>query len=197
MPSEFAHLYKVVNDEALLLEAYDRFLRDLFERPLWTRGSVAMQRVAWSEGGRAQKEDRESFGSPGLYIWGAQERPIYIGMAERQTFERRFKRYIGQTRSQCNLAKEYASQLITDDIDGFPTEVRDWYKRSFRGSTVRLRHAVRFAREGIDDIWFALLPHHDPNEVKALESALIPVAQNWNQSHGLDALLNVQHNRQQ
>lgn len=195
MPSEFARLHNVVLDEALLPEAYDRFLNDLFEHPFWTRGSVAMQRVAWSEGRRARKEDPESFGSPGLYIWGAQERPIYIGKTEK-TFGDRFSRYIWDPRSQCNLAKEYASRLLTDDINGFPTEVRDWYDKQFRGSKVRLSGAVRFAKEGIDDIWFALLPNHDPSEIKALEPAVIQVAQKWNQSNNLDRLLNVDFNRQ-
>jgi len=49
--------------------------------------------------------------------------------------------------------------------------------------------AARFAKEGIDDIWFALFPHPKVDQMRALETALIdPVsgpAVKWNQSHKL------------
>lgn len=44
-----------------------------------------------------------------------------------------------------------------------------------------------------DDIWFALLPADDADDVKDVEQALIPVAASWNRDHGHSELLNVEH----
>jgi hypothetical protein len=73
--------------------------------------------------------------------------------------------------------------------------MREWYARQFRGSQARLRGAVRFAKEGISGVWFALFPHETPAEIEELERALVPIADKWNQERGLRPLLNVEFNR--
>lgn len=61
----------------------------------------------------------ESFGSPGIYLWGGREQPLYVGMTQ-STFGKRFRRYIWADRSQCKLADRYEDELIDRGIDGFP-----------------------------------------------------------------------------
>lgn len=96
-------------------------------------------------------------------------------------------------RSQCKLVGRYEEQIVDEGIDGFPDEILDWYERSFGSSTVRLDGAVAFARADIREVWFALLPAGENDEVKAVEETLIPVAAEWNREHGHPELLNVQH----
>jgi hypothetical protein len=139
----------------------------------------------------AQTEDSETFESPGIYLWGVEDRPLYVGIT-RESFSKRFSRYIWSDRSQCNLAQRFEATLISTGIDGLPPEITDWYAQNFRGSKVRLRGAVRFAEEGIAKIWFALFPHNSVAEIRPLEQTLIPVADEWNKSHGLGQLLNKQ-----
>jgi hypothetical protein len=147
--------------------------------------------LVWSQGRKALSEDSEVFGSPGLYLWGIDNRPLYVGIT-RTAFRKRFSRYIWNKRSQCKLALRYGTALRSDGINGFPVEIRDWYARSFRGSKVRLVGAVRFAQEGIDEVWFALFPHGNAEEIGVLEEAVIPLAQRWNSDHTLLPLLNIQ-----
>ena len=192
--SAFGYLYKEIGNPDSLGRAYDQVLRDLFESPLWERGTVESRRVLWSHGPQARTEDIRAFHSPGLYLWGIEDRPLYIGKT-RGSFGKRFARYIWHERSQCNLAKNFESALVSDGLDGFPAEIRDWYARQFRGSKVRLRGAVRFAKEGIARVWFALFPHNGLAEIEELERALVPVAEAWNVYWGLQPLLNVEFNR--
>lgn len=58
---------------------------------------------------------------------------------------------------------------------------------------MRLDGAVSFARAGIDDVWFALMPPDEADEVKAVDQAWIPVAACWNRKQGYPELLNVEH----
>lgn len=188
----FENFTSTVSDDERLADIYSAWLADLFNREFWSPGMDAGRRILWRRGDEARNELREAFDSPGLYLWGAREIPIYVGMTE-GTFRRRFRRYIWSERSQCKLAARYEGQLIDQGIDGFPEEIREWYHRSFGSSTVRLEGAVAFARAGIEDVWFALLPAEDEDPVKDVEEALIPVAASWNREHGRPELLNVQH----
>jgi hypothetical protein len=193
-PSAFGHLYEAVEVSDSLRAAYDKFLSDLFDGPFWENGIVESRRILWSDGRQALIGDTKAFASPGLYLWGIEKCPLYIGIT-RGSFRKRFSRYIWHERSQCNLAKEFEASLRSDAINGFPPHIREWYARNYRGSEARLRGAVRFAKEGIERIWFALLPHNSPAEIERLERALIPVAEAWNAKWGLDLLLNVEFNR--
>jgi len=88
----------------------------------------------------------------------------------------------------------FEASLISSGIDGFPVEVRDWYRRSFGTSQARLRGAVRFAEEGITHVWFTLLPYGDTVAIELLERAIVPIAEAWNRARGLRPLLNVEFN---
>lgn len=193
--SAFGRLYEALENREKLPQAYDSLLDELFRNDFWKDGPIELHRVIWTCANEARSQDRKTFDSPGLYIWGIDNRPLYIGIT-RTAFRRRFGRYIWQDRSQCKLAKDYATDLTFQGIDGFPADIRDWYKRSFRGSRVRLEGAVRFAREGIDKIWFSLLPLDQSKgasleEIRKLERALIPVAEEWNEKHQYCRLLNL------
>jgi hypothetical protein len=192
-PSLFVRLYEA-STNARLDAVYDKVLGELFQNPDWESGPTALKRVRWVHGKRARAEDNETFRSPGLYIWGVEDRPLYVGITC-SSFGSRFKRYIWSKKSQCNLAVEFETALISNDgIKGFPPEIINWYARNYPGNSVRLHGSARFAKEGIAKVWFALFPHNSPDvaEIRALERALIPVARKWNEVRGLRHLLNKQ-----
>jgi len=191
MPSAFVRLYGASGDPVRLQAAYHNVLSDLFKNPFWEKGPTALRRILWTHGRQARVEDAETFKSPGLYLWGIDERPLYLGIT-RGSFNKRFSRYIWHERSQCNLAQDFEATIASGGINGFPVEIRDWYARNFRGSTVRLEGAVQFAKAGIARVWFALFPHSGVAEIRPLEQTLIPVAEDWNKSHNLGQLLNKQ-----
>jgi hypothetical protein len=192
-PTALARLISAAVTLETLMVAYDNVLSDLFARPPWERGTVDHRRVLWSQAKRARTEDNATFKSPGIYIWGVDDRPLYIGKATK-SFGKRFSRYIWHPKSQCNLACQFENSLIASGLDGFPTHIHEWYASFARSnSKVRLEGAVVFAKEGIGSVWFALLPHDNPSEISQIEKVLIPIAQSWNKHRKLRPLLNRQY----
>src|SRR4051812_18104621 len=94
-----------------LAVAYNEVIHRLMAIPLWTSGSAKEQRVLWTDADSARSMDSGTFKLPGLYIWGAEARPVYIGKTA-SSFGKRFRRYIWSERSQCNLASEFGTALI-------------------------------------------------------------------------------------
>lgn len=183
----FVRLLNASRDKFRLLEAYDNVLQELFLKAKWSRGDAeALQRIPWRKA--VEVKDRGPFRTRGLYIWGVERGkenwPIYLGITA-NSFHKRFARYIWNEHSQCNLADSY-SRRVKKNKNGFTRSVRIRYSR------VRLIGAIRFAQEGIGNIWFALLPHSRKSDIRKLERALIPVAEAWNALHEYRPLLNIQ-----
>lgn len=191
MTSSSNALFLNVYDVERIRSSYETVISKLVASEYWKNGAVEDTRVPWFLARQARNDDTKTFSMPGLYLWGVEDRPLYIGIT-RGTFNRRFSRYIWSARSQCNLAKDFESSLKKDGIDGFSPEIHTWYAKSYRGSKVRLRGAARFASEGIDKVWFALFPHTERNEIVRLEKSLVPIAEEWNRRKGFESLLNVE-----
>lgn len=186
----FAQLLNARKDKFRLLETYDSVLQELLRKKKWSRGDAEpLQRIPWGQA--EQIKQCETFKACGLYVWGVADRPIYVGIT-RTRFRTRFKRYIWEDRSQCKLAQRHGKDLRKYGLGGFSKADRRWYKQNYRGSTVPLKGAVRFAQEGIRNIWFALLPHSRRSDIRKLEKALIPVAEAWNALHEYRPLVNIQ-----
>lgn len=154
--------------------------------------AVSERRILWTNAARLKNTG--VFKKSGLYLWGVRQCPIYLGMTAKQTFQKRFGRYIWQGRSQCNLAK--TEGLIEHGMELFLADpaIMEWNRNNGLRYNPRMRAAVRFAREGIDDVWFALFPLEDPQSIKPLEKRLIPIANRWNLDRGLPPLENVENN---
>jgi hypothetical protein len=190
-----SRLLEAVSDLAALEKAYSEFIQAVLDSALWSPEYPNRLRIPWRLAGQASVHPtvRHVFGSPGLYLFGsAGGVPLYLGMTRRPLWMRLWRRYLHGPRSQCQLAVDYERQLISHGLEGFPNEVREWYRRSFRSSTVRLEGAIAFTRHGIEGIWFAVLPIPDPTAVRSLERRLIPLANAWNRSRRHPQLLNVQ-----
>ena len=191
----FDDLHTASDNPDRLRQRFANLLDHLCNVAIWDGQSSDARRILWSMGKLARKAFPADFSKPGLYLWGIDEHLLYIGITTKQTLRKRLRRYIGGGRSQCALAQANEAALKTNGFAGFPQSQREWlglnptYRSRFRG-------AVRFAEEGIDRIWFALLPHSsDPSHIESLEERLIPVADGLTVDHGFRPLLNVQYNR--
>ncbi|ENM3890430.1 hypothetical protein Q9F25_003665 [Vibrio cholerae] len=188
-------IIQTTSDEEVQYSAFSSYMDSLLRNEVWRSGNISNKRIPWSEGLAARKQDIEIFNSFGIYIWGGIQAPIYVGKTT-TSFKKRFSRYIWSKKSQCNLAKDYGSEIVENGVDGFPREIRDWYRKGYGNSLVRLNGAVRFAREGMDNIWFTLLPVDSESDVANIEKKLIRIAQQWNTKNGFSHLLNIEFNPQ-
>lgn len=184
----FSQLYRHVENSKKLSVVYQDILKELDRRTFWTGGLVGLRKVLWADGFNARDEDRIVFGFPGIYLWGVENRPLYIGIT-RRSFRSRFNRYIWSKDSQCNLAHRYGHVLSVRGMHGFPRKIL------YSKSKVRREGAVRFAEEGIAKVWFGIFPHNNCAEIEALEPKLISVAQEWNRKCGFRSLLNIEFNK--
>jgi hypothetical protein len=188
-------LIEAASDPAALSTAYADFIRTVLDSPLWSPEHSGGIRIPWraAREARAHASLRGTFDSAGLYLFGsAVGIPLYLGMTG-GPLRARLRRYVYGRRSQCRLAVDYEPQLLAHGLQGFPDDVRAWYRRGYGGSVVRLEGAVVFARHHIERIWFTLLPISGRESVRPLERRLIPVAGAWNRSRGYPPLLNLQH----
>jgi hypothetical protein len=189
-----ASLRRAASEPAALGRAYADYIRTVLDSPLWSTEQPDGLRIPWRAARDASRlsEAGEVFREVGLYIFGSEAGvPRYVGMAG-NSFKQRMPRYVFRRRCQCQLAVDYGPDLIAHDIDGFPEEIRSWYRRRHGGSTVRLRGAIDFARHGAEGIWFTLLPISEAQALRSLEKRLIPVANAWNLRRDYPALLNLQ-----
>jgi len=72
--------------------------------------------------------------------------------------------------------------------------VLEWYKKGFGNSKVRLQGAVDFAKNGLNNVWFALFPADDSSKIGIVEKNIIPIANEWKKRNGLVPLINKQYN---
>ena len=189
-------LLAVASNPAKLAHAYSDFIQAIFEAPLWSAQQPNGVRIPWRSAKEASEHPllRDAFNSPGLYLFGSDAGvPLYLGKTTTTLSKRLRRRYVAGKRSQCQLAVDYEPELLARGIDGFPDDMREWYRSQYGSSTVRLQGAVVFAQHGIEGIWFTLIPVKDPGSGDNLEQSLIPVAQAWNRDRGYPALLNVHY----
>ena len=93
-----------------LFKIYDIILTDSFTKDFWKSGNYNSQRIKWKDARRAKKEISE-FNESGIYIWGHDETPLYVGKAEKKPFASRFSRYVFSKKSQCNIAEIYTERI--------------------------------------------------------------------------------------
>jgi hypothetical protein len=176
---------------------YDKFICGVLDAARWSPTTPKGTRIPWRFAAEARNHPdfNESFASAGLYIFGGGKgrgTPLYLGMTSKDLWGRLGRRYVRGARSQCQLANDYCNELVEHGIDGFPQDVRSWYRKSHGSNTARLNGAVVFARAGVETIWFTLIPISDASSVRAIEAFLIPIAAAWNRKRNYPPLLNTQ-----
>ena len=183
-------LYNKINNN--LYDSYSMIIQILLDSKIWSNNEPKNPRVPWQHGRSVRSEHKDLFSKSGIYLWGVENIPLYIGKTK-QSFNKRFSRYIWSKKSQCNLALNYENELKNNGINGFPEEIMEWYKQNYGGSA-RLQGAVAFAKHGLNSVWFSLFPADDLNTIDYFEEKIIPVANEWNVKNGLRQLLNIQFN---
>ncbi len=193
-----------INNEDRLDELYSDWLDSLFSSPLWNKSDLDGKRIPWMKAEEAFAE-MDIFNSSGLYIFGTKENvPIYLGISKgkiepRPLKERLRSRYFGPKKetenkkyAQFQIAKNNELNLIQKGYEqALSRDIFEWYKKRYPNSKVRLIHAEKLAKLGINGIWFAGLPFRR-EDIRKFEKKIIPIANNWNINNNYDKLLNTQ-----
>ena len=196
MQEQATRLVRAASNSSDLARAYSEYLEAVLNGPPWSVREPRGIRIPWRSAKEAKEhpEFADSFNGSGLYLFGSEAGvPLYLGMTTTTLWKRLSRRYVRGARSQCQLAVDYEQELVARGVDGFPEEIRAWYRRDYGTSTVRLQGATTFAEHGIQGIWFTLIPTGDLDSPDRLEQYLMPVAQTWNRNHDYPALLNVHY----
>ena len=181
-----------MEDPGRLQGAYREYMEAVLASPLWSEEQAGGVRIPWRLARDASNSAPlcEAFGHPGLSLFAsAAGIPLYWGMTEKTLWQYLSRRFVHGPKTQCQLTADYERDAIARGLEGFPDEVRQWYRRITNG-TVRLRHAVAFAQHGIEGIWFTVLPVREAEKIKGLKSHVIDAAGTWNQRHEFPPLLN-------
>jgi HEPN domain-containing protein len=183
---QFALFSSLVKDEAALKREYAAFLEHLFLTGFWPSTDFPYPRIPWKLFGKAINSLPESYKNPGLYLFGSESTPRYLGSTTTTLLKRIRGRYIGGEKTQCRLAETYRASLIAHGLKGFPEEITS--KVSF----VRRKGAVDFANY-IESLWVVMIPAKKPvteESVRSVEYKLIKIAKAWNSEKGYPPLLN-------
>jgi len=181
-------------------DAFCDYITTLIQEHFWSPENPErkrIKRIFFKHARESKSFFSEEFNKPGCYIFGVHKKILYVGMTTTTLWKRLGGRYFKgddskQTRKilqQYELAKKYEQSLIEKGIDGFPPEVIAEYRRQY-GGIVRLKHAVWFAREGIDKVWFHLLPVASVDHISTLEEILKQFCNTWNERHGFERIWN-------
>jgi len=201
-PTKFIKALKA-NDNNRLKEVYSEWLEKLFESKLWDDSNQDGKRIPWTKAENAFTIMKDTFNSPGLYIFVTEDNKLlYLGKAEGALKKRLRQRYFGPKKETDN--KRYAQFQIARNCEqvlkekgyiGLPQNIKEWYRKYTKkdGTVVRLKHAQELARCGINGIWFTVLPIEDKDCIELLESKLINIANDWNLRKGYPDLLNTKH----
>ena len=169
-----------------LFKVYDLILSDSFTKDFWEGGGYKSQRIKWKDARRA-KTDISEFKESGIYIWGFEKTPLYVGKAEKKPFASRFSRYVFQKKSQCNIAEIYTQRINNGQEKVAIKELQD----EFNISKSRALGAKTFGEIGVEKIWFMLIPVKKES-VTHIETELIYIAELWNKSKGYRDLINLE-----
>jgi len=170
-----------------LNKAYDLLLEDSFSKNIWETGIYKTQRINWKDAPKARKEINE-FHRSGIYIWGYDKTPLYVGKAEKLTFAKRFSRYAFGEKCQCRVGEKYSFQLKNGEDKKTFSELR---KEFDMPSNSRALGAKTFGEIGAEKIWFILIPV-EYEFITEIETELIYVAEQWNKSKGHRDLINLE-----
>ncbi|KKG13064.1 hypothetical protein EO92_07810 [Methanosarcina sp. 2.H.A.1B.4] len=153
------------------------------------------------------------FKQPGIYLWGHDDIPRYIGKTEKSFKKRLFSRYIPRkddttykSPTQCGISEilrdyyskpelcDFKKKLESDaknDKKMIKERIEEEQKITIQ-SYQRLYGALDFSKFEKESIWFAILPFEDTHKkfIDIFETLFIHSAQNYNNKRKYPELLN-------
>jgi hypothetical protein len=169
---------------------FSEYMIALFNEPFWTPENHKGTRILFKHAKESKVFFRNEFSTPGCYIFGIEKRILYVGQTTRDLWTRLRGRYFIGGKTQYELSKRYEKLLIEKGISGFPPELVAEYKKQYHGR-VRLEGAIMFARVGVQEVWFHLLPISNiDNDVLDTEQVLIRFCNELNIRSGYKQMLN-------
>jgi hypothetical protein len=182
-----------------LVECYDRLLNDFykqyaaflessFSNGLWKGGEYNNQRIKLFTLEKNIFNNIGGVDKRGVYIFGHEKIPLYIGKTVKQTlFKRLNGRYLFGKNSQYELAKKHKTDILNWSEEKTIREL----KRMYKTSRVRSIGVKAFVDYGIENIWFILIPIEDKKIISGLEATLIATVIKCDGGKMAQALLNI------
>lgn len=167
---------------------YSIFLEKAFSKGFWSKGGYSGERIYWTDAKKAKKAI-DQFNRHGIYIWGYDEIPMYIGKAEKQKISKRFNRYAFGSKAQFRIASDYWNHIKSGGKTKTVEELILVYDLSLKYHKSRCRQAKAFGEQMTDKAWFLLIPVA-VGDISDLESQLIEIGNTYNSSKGYELLLN-------
>ena len=167
---------------------YSMFLHKAFSKGFWKEGKYSGERIYWTEAKKAKKTINE-FNQTGIYIWGYDEIPMYIGKAEKQKISKRFNRYAFGNKAQFKIATDYWNHIKSGGKIKEIEELILENNLSLKYHKSRCRHAKAFGEQMTDNAWFLFIPLN-VEVINNLEHELIEIGDIYNSSKGYQSLLN-------
>ena len=145
-----------------LYKEFDVWLRKIADDDYWSAENPDGQRIHWESSAQASKHKskKSQFAEPGCYLfgWGSgydKVIPTYVGETGASLRKRINGRYISGKYSQCRLAALFESIL---EKKGGEEHISHLFFKPGDNPGVRTKHALCFARLGMKELWFALIP---------------------------------------
>lgn len=173
----------------MIENSYDYLLTSSFSKEFWKQGKYENHRIKWTDIDKV-KSTLKIFNESGVYIWGHNREPLYIGKAEKQSFKKRFSRYIFSHNSQCKIAELYRNHLSNGGKILEIEEIIEKYNLNLKKHKSRALGIKSFGECENNDIWFILLPFKK-DSISGLEISLIKAGENWNNKMKLKPLINL------
>jgi predicted esterase YcpF (UPF0227 family) len=167
---------------------YSLFLEKAFSKGFWSEGVYSGERIYWTEAKRAKKSI-EQFNQTGIYIWGYDKIPMYIGKAEKQNISKRFNRYAFGSKAQYKIATNYWNHLKDGGKIKTIEELILENNLSLKYHKSRCRQAKAFGEQMTDNAWFLFMPLN-VEDIHDLEHELIEKGDVYNSNMGYQSLLN-------
>lgn len=183
----FKLLFESINGN--LEQVYSSLLNVLFSSNFWSETEPKALKVLYKNGRDCSERKQDVFSKSGLYIWGAGSIPLYIGKTK-DSFKKRFSRYIWDEKSQGNIAKKLEYKMKHNNSE-LSREYLLQFQNELNVSNVRFKGAIVFAKHGLGNVWFSLFPTEKINEIDEMEKNLIKIGKLWNKRNGFEALLNI------
>lgn len=170
------------------LAEYSMFLEKAFNKGFWSEGEYSGERIYWIDAKKAKKAI-DQFNRPGIYIWGYDEIPMYIGKAEKQKISKRFNRYAFGSKAQYRIATNYWNHIKSGGEIKTVEELILENNLSLKYHKSRCRQAKAFGEQMTDNAWFLFMPLKI-EDISDLEHELIEIGDTYNSNKDYQSLLN-------
>lgn len=191
---------------------FDKWMEELDSNGLCKcKDDLFLHKIPYTAASGYKDEEELILNRPGIYLWGRDNIPRYIGKTEISFEERLFNRYISRNKdtnykhpTQCSI-----SEILRVEYKSVRSDFEEKFKNGQKNDKKTIKEQIEKEQEIIIEsyerlygaldfskykksLWFAILPFEDANKkfIDIFETLFIHSAQNYNKKYEYDELLN-------